>query len=73
MLFKEIESTIQLKLKRLFLASAKATVENCGNLCNKGTILSDVMRDKDVLFFWSLLSVYIINEEDSLEILLNYG
>lgn len=66
-LFREIESVLQLKLKSYLLVSARATqAADCGN---KEKIVHEVTSDDDVLFFWALLSVYIPNEDESLELL----
>ena len=66
-LFKEIESTLQMKLQSAMLESAKAvtTVDRS----YKHRIISEVTSDDDVLFYWSLCAVQIINEQESTELL----
>ena len=66
MLFKEIEATLQVKLESVLTESAKAT---SNSINNKEKIISEVTAEDDVLFYWSLCSVDIINEQHLSELL----
>ena len=65
--FKEVESTLQMKLQFFMLESAKG-IENKSY---KDRIISEVTSDEDVLFHWSICAVHIMDEQLSNE-LLNY-
>lgn len=66
MLFKEIEVSIQMKLQFALLESAKGVSHD---ECFKQKLVDDVTSDEDVLFQWSLSSVYIASEASSIELL----
>ena len=58
MLFKAIEMALQLKLESVMLESVNSTA-----VTNKQQLISHVTSDEDVLFNWSLSSVYVPNDE----------
>ena len=63
-LFKEIESTLQLKLEKCLSCNTPSDQRRM-----KYKIISEVTHDNDVLYYWSLLTVDITNEDESMELL----